>query len=160
MIKGRAVSTSQKRAIIERLFAIWEAHPSQRLGQLLANYAGQDIFYDEDYALLEKMESKAFDSYVAQEEFSQARAIELIKEHGEFTFVGKTLPKVSEWGDSIVDPKMYLLRTGAYYQLANKIAMIKMFRSAFDMSLRDAKDLVEQLVREYPAEASLKLRQE
>jgi len=48
----RAYSASEKRAVIERIYAAWLAVPEQRLGQLLWNCSGaKDIFYSEDTRL-------------------------------------------------------------------------------------------------------------
>lgn len=59
-MKGRAVEEQEKAVLIERLLAAWKASPQQRLGQLLVNAAGapgNDIFYVEDYALIERVEA-------------------------------------------------------------------------------------------------------
>lgn len=57
-IPGRAATEEQKRAIIERLLALWQAHPTQRLGQLLDNaHAGPLLYYIEDETLIGLLEA-------------------------------------------------------------------------------------------------------
>lgn len=58
-IPGRALTPKQKRAVIERVFAAWEKHPRQRLGQLLCNVQSgphDSLFFVEDEALAEVLE--------------------------------------------------------------------------------------------------------
>ncbi len=54
----RAVTSSQKNEIMERLLAVWEAYPQLRLGQLLGNAElNQVVLYNtEDYDLIEHLE--------------------------------------------------------------------------------------------------------
>lgn len=51
----RASTDEQKRAVVERLYALWCAHPELRLGQLLGNVS-LDMYYEEDFTLLETWE--------------------------------------------------------------------------------------------------------
>lgn len=61
-LPGRALTPEQKRAIIERVLVAWEAHPQQRLGQLIVNTLGRNpahhesLFFVEDEALAELLE--------------------------------------------------------------------------------------------------------
>jgi hypothetical protein len=67
-LPGRAHTPEQKRAIIERVLATWEAHPQQRLGQLIGNVLGRvvagqaqedqirKLYYIEDQAFAEMLE--------------------------------------------------------------------------------------------------------
>lgn len=60
MIPGRAETPEQKRAVVERILAVWERYPLMRLGQLLENSLTvesdrinckgwfQDYFFTED----------------------------------------------------------------------------------------------------------------
>lgn len=55
---GRAVTPSDKRAVIERIHAAWVAMPYQRLGQLIENACrDKSIFYTEDMTLAELCEA-------------------------------------------------------------------------------------------------------
>lgn len=62
-LPGRALTPEQKRAIIERVLAAWEASPQLRLGQLIVNTLGRNpahpvsLFFVEDEALAELMEN-------------------------------------------------------------------------------------------------------
>lgn len=54
-MKGRAQTSAQKRAVIERILAAWEQRPTERLGQFIVNalppsHEG-DPFYVEDEVL-------------------------------------------------------------------------------------------------------------
>ncbi len=51
----RATTEEQKRAVVERLYVLWRAHPELRLGQLLSNVSS-DMYYIEDIPLLEALE--------------------------------------------------------------------------------------------------------
>ena len=51
----RAATDEQKRAVIERLYTLWCAHPELRLGQLLGNVSS-DLYYKEDFPLVETLE--------------------------------------------------------------------------------------------------------
>jgi hypothetical protein len=60
-MKGRAKTYEEKRAIVERILAIWSSKPELRLGQLLVGAYQQvtcrtDIFYVEDERLAELVE--------------------------------------------------------------------------------------------------------
>jgi hypothetical protein len=67
-LPGRALTPEQKRAIIERVLAAWEAHPQQRLGQFIGNGLGRvtagkpqedqlrKLYYVEDEAFAEMLE--------------------------------------------------------------------------------------------------------
>lgn len=61
MPSGRARTPEQKRAVIERLYALWLTSPHQRLGQLLVNAAHEGpptpLFNVEDDALVELIET-------------------------------------------------------------------------------------------------------
>lgn len=65
-ISGRAQTSEQKRAVIERLLAAWERVPEQRLGQLIGNamyhetWSHQSIHMLEDFRLV-----NAIDKFVA-----------------------------------------------------------------------------------------------
>ena len=52
----RATTDEQKRAVIERLYTVWCAHPELRLGQLLGNVSLDDLYYKEDFPLVETLE--------------------------------------------------------------------------------------------------------
>jgi hypothetical protein len=54
----RAESERDKSEVLERLLWAWFAAPELRLGQLISNAAGDDLFYIEDYELLERVEKK------------------------------------------------------------------------------------------------------
>lgn len=61
-IAKRAYTPEQKKEIINRLLVVWISLPDLRLGQLIANAnltknEDKDIFYIEDFELIEKMES-------------------------------------------------------------------------------------------------------
>jgi hypothetical protein len=67
-LPGRALTPEQKRAVIERVLAAWEANPQQRLGQLFVNTVHravgnftkeeqvQRLYYVEDETLAEWLE--------------------------------------------------------------------------------------------------------
>ena len=57
--KGRAVTSGEKRAVIERVYASWCAMPEQRLGQLIVNAVREGVFYAEDRTLAEAVEKLA-----------------------------------------------------------------------------------------------------
>ena len=60
--ENRALTLAQKKEVLDRLFDAWEITPSLRLGQLLENAKPNnldDLFYIEDYKLLEKVEEFA-----------------------------------------------------------------------------------------------------
>lgn len=61
--KGRALTPNEKRQVIERLYAVWLAMPTLRLGQLVMGVAHtvgrSDPFYVEDRALVEAAEDFA-----------------------------------------------------------------------------------------------------
>ncbi len=53
----RAKTPEEKRAVIERVLAVWLQHPALRLGQLLENVCQDDgLFYVEDSELAERLE--------------------------------------------------------------------------------------------------------
>jgi len=64
IVAGRAISAEQKRAVIERILAVWEKNPQLRLGQLLVNtmngiddeHTTRRIFYVEDEELAQRLE--------------------------------------------------------------------------------------------------------
>ncbi len=60
---GRAVTAADKRATLERIYAIWLKFPDQRLGQLLVNAATArskaPLFYAEDDTLCDALEAMA-----------------------------------------------------------------------------------------------------
>lgn len=58
MIHGRAEYPEQKQDVLDCLLLAWNKTPELRLGQLIENAVadGQDIFYLEDYALLNMIE--------------------------------------------------------------------------------------------------------
>lgn len=58
-MKDRAVTSEQKRAVVERLYAAWLKVPEQRFGQLVFNATDCLIFYTEDEALAELIEDYA-----------------------------------------------------------------------------------------------------
>lgn len=52
-LEGRAYTPEEKRAIVERLLALWIEYPSLRLGQLIyIGTGGRDIFSVEDDAFI------------------------------------------------------------------------------------------------------------
>jgi len=51
----RATTDEEKRVVLERLYALWHAHPEVRLGQLLGNVSS-DLYYQEDFPLVETLE--------------------------------------------------------------------------------------------------------
>jgi hypothetical protein len=56
-IEGRACSSSEKRALLEKLLSAWEQHPHERLGQFILNALHYDkgagpLYYIEDDMLL------------------------------------------------------------------------------------------------------------
>jgi hypothetical protein len=61
-IPGRAWEPYMKQQIIDRMMAVWEAHPTMRLGQLIGNVyhstdpGGVKQYYVEDFELIEEME--------------------------------------------------------------------------------------------------------
>jgi len=63
-VTGRATTPEQKRAIVERILAVWEKNPDLRLGQLILvnmnglgdEHAARKLFYAEDEALTERLE--------------------------------------------------------------------------------------------------------
>ncbi len=55
----RAWTPEQKRQIVERLYALWLAHPAPRLGQILANaYSHAALYNVEDADLLATLERR------------------------------------------------------------------------------------------------------
>jgi hypothetical protein len=67
-VPGRAHTTEQKRAIIERLYAAWLRYPEQRLSQFISNATrGCDIFYIEDEAFLAELEQMAEEQALVRE---------------------------------------------------------------------------------------------
>lgn len=56
-MSDRAETPEQKRAVIERLLAVWLRTPQQRLGQLLDNVCSGSPFYVEDERLARLAES-------------------------------------------------------------------------------------------------------
>lgn len=52
----RAVEDTEKDEIIERLQALWKAHPRLRLMQLLGNVLRGDSYYIEDYDMIRMLE--------------------------------------------------------------------------------------------------------
>lgn len=57
IIPGRAYTPEQKRAVVDRLYALWLQVPELRLGQVLdLAHAGSLLFYVEDKALLDLIE--------------------------------------------------------------------------------------------------------
>lgn len=56
-IAGRAYTDEEKRAIVERLYAVWTKEPALRLSQLIWNaMQGRDFFYMEDEVFLGEVE--------------------------------------------------------------------------------------------------------
>ena len=51
----RAGTDEEKRAVLERVYALWCAHPELRLGQLFSNVSS-DLYYKEDFPLVEALE--------------------------------------------------------------------------------------------------------
>lgn len=57
---GRALTSDQKRAVLNRVLVAWLAFPEMRLGQLLANACGAtDVFFFEDDDLVAAVDSYA-----------------------------------------------------------------------------------------------------
>ena len=59
-LPGRAQTDEQKRAIMERVLAVWLRHPELRLGQLIngmGRFGIGSIFYTEDEALIKALEA-------------------------------------------------------------------------------------------------------
>jgi hypothetical protein len=56
-IQGRAQTPEEKKAVIGRILRAWEANPSLRLGQLIANSVGPDIYNTEDLDLASLLET-------------------------------------------------------------------------------------------------------
>jgi hypothetical protein len=52
----RALTSEQKELLIKRLLVAWNKSSYLRLGQLLSNAAGNDLFNIEDQTLIEKVE--------------------------------------------------------------------------------------------------------
>lgn len=57
-MKDRAITEEQKKEVLEKIFQFWIKYPEMRLGQLIENARlyideGKDLFYIEDYALIE-----------------------------------------------------------------------------------------------------------
>jgi hypothetical protein len=60
--KGRAVTSGEKRAVIERIYAAWVEAPEQRLGQLIANAIRDSSFFNvEDRELAQHVENFVLD---------------------------------------------------------------------------------------------------
>lgn len=55
-IPGRAVTDTEKTAVLNRLGAVWKANPELRLGQLIINVF-KDPYYVEDVALVSELEA-------------------------------------------------------------------------------------------------------
>lgn len=51
----RATTDEQKRNVVERVYALWIAHPELRLGQLLGNVF-REMYYVEDIELVQTLE--------------------------------------------------------------------------------------------------------
>lgn len=51
----RAATEEQKRAVVERVYTLWCAHPELRLGQLLGNVSS-DLYFTEDVPLMNSLE--------------------------------------------------------------------------------------------------------
>jgi hypothetical protein len=51
MINRRALTPDMKRAVLRTIEKAWLASPELRLGQLLCNASGHDLFYVEDHDL-------------------------------------------------------------------------------------------------------------
>lgn len=57
-LSDRALTPEQKKEITDRLLAAWLRTPELRLGQLIfVVTGGRDIFFDEDFSLLEEIET-------------------------------------------------------------------------------------------------------
>lgn len=64
MSKGRAAQDADKDRVLSRLAVTWKENPELRLGQLLSNALNgktladrdRDLFYTEDYVLIERIE--------------------------------------------------------------------------------------------------------
>ncbi len=52
----RATTDEEKRVVLERLSTLWHAHPELRLGQLIGNVSSDDLYYKEDFPLIETLE--------------------------------------------------------------------------------------------------------
>ena len=68
-INNRALTPNQKRSIIEQIYAIWLANPYMRLGQLLniaAVNGNVDLYYVEDFDLLDKMKETNYEEWVKE----------------------------------------------------------------------------------------------
>lgn len=57
-MKNRALTSMQKREIIERLYLVWVNYNQLRLGQLIENALGDldELYNIEDYELVEQVE--------------------------------------------------------------------------------------------------------
>lgn len=58
LLKGRAVTPAEKKAILEKVYAAWAKYPLLRLGQLIDNAmhgTEPDLFTIEDEALAQKL---------------------------------------------------------------------------------------------------------
>lgn len=65
-VKGRAETNDEKCRVVLRLLAAWQKEPKLRLGQLIHNATnGRDIFYDEDFPLVEQLEDYTGDKGVS-----------------------------------------------------------------------------------------------
>jgi len=58
----RALTTVEKRFIVNSIFNVWITYPQLRLGQLLASCIpeNKDLFYIEDYKLIDMMEDRYY----------------------------------------------------------------------------------------------------
>lgn len=56
-LRYRAWSPEQKREILDALYKCWLMQPELRLGQLLLNAAESNLYYIEDYDLIEGLNS-------------------------------------------------------------------------------------------------------
>lgn len=54
----RAKTIKEKKAIINRLYEVWNANPELRLGQLIENtFTGmRNLYFIEDFELIERLE--------------------------------------------------------------------------------------------------------
>lgn len=55
-MKGRAITGAQKEKIILKLLSLWKKRPELRLGQLIGNYLESELYYIEDFDLIERLE--------------------------------------------------------------------------------------------------------
>lgn len=55
-MKNRANTLEEKNLILIRLAALWKKRPELRLGQLIGNYLESELYYIEDFDLIEKLE--------------------------------------------------------------------------------------------------------